>query len=402
MKLLLIDSLLSGHHLNYLKLTLTAFIADGHECDILLQKKQVTKEIESSLYNLGVKKIHLIDLKDTPEKVLKRFHWFGLQIYYFYIYRKLLPKIIKAQNIDKVWFCTIDNLFHVWGLLGSPTRKTPASGLCMQQRVGLREMGIDVQQEKYPAIKRALFLRTLKSSSLSSMCTILKPTYDYIESEFPTLKQKFFYVADPIHIPSRIPRNEALTMLGLKDETCLIVVYGSIYERKGVFDLLKAMQSKNWPLKARIIFAGKQHENTRNRILDEYASELKTAKLQVIDRFLTSEEEKAIYSITDLMWVGYSKGFAANSGVLLQAVASGIPVVGNDHGMIGDFLRKNKNVGYIVNTTNPQEIAKTVTTFTKDKWIIPEKTSKRVLAEHSKNSFQSSLVQTLTINYSIQ
>ena len=253
-----------------------------------------------------------------------------------------------------------------------------------------------VEDEKYAGIKKKLFLRSLRSGYLDSLCTILKPTCEYLERDYNALSKKLFYVPDPVKVPEKMSRHEALNLLGLSDSRCIIVIYGSIAPRKGVFELLEGIKNSSWPTAATILCAGPQRSDVEKIIEKEFGSELRSGKLQIINRFLRGLDESAVYSIADLMWVGY-RNFSGNSAVLLQSVASGIPVIGNNQGMVGVFLRQNKKSGYLIDTADPTAIARVVQSFIKEPKRVPDKLIASILDEAKEELFKSGVVNTFNI-----
>ncbi len=116
-----------------------------------------------------------------------------------------------------------------------------------------------------------------------------------------------------------------------------VLVYGAINDRKGLFELVDALAQRTDGAHApRLVIAGAQDEDTRAQ-LQRAIARLTKAPV-VLDRFISSETELDLFSVCDVVWLGY-KGHYGMSGVLVQAFRFRKPVVATADGLIGWFCR---------------------------------------------------------------
>ena len=114
-----------------------------------------------------------------------------------------------------------------------------------------------------------------------------------------------------------------------------LLVYGSITERKGIYELVHALtRLEHAPT---LIVAGEQDAGTRH-FMRNHVRSLTPAPL-VLDSFIANDVERDLFSACDAVWLGY-KGHYGMSGVLVQAYRFGKPVIATEDGLIGWFSRR--------------------------------------------------------------
>lgn len=394
MKILIVEPDMGGHHLNYLRLMSKALTEAGYTPYLL------TSGSARDIYLAHGDELNIADVEFLPERsrfcsLLQRSGWwFFRQLSLWLHLKRALPATCERFSVHKIWFSYLDAMLHVWGVMGSPApKKSDCGGLFLYQFVGFEQQGISVSG-RFQRIKERLFFKFLRRMPDSSVCTILEPVCDFVNKEQRCGVKKINYVPDPVQPPSIMERKTALRHLGIIDSDLLVVIFGFITERKGIYELLKALKSDCWPKKAKVVCAGSLHADVRNYIQDNFQEELASGHLQIIDRFLRRDEEAAVYSIADLMWTGY-KDFNANSGVLLQSVASGIPVIAKDHGMVGAFMRKHPDCGISLAVMNDRSITDTVKLFVERKMRVPTSDTEYVKNAYSEDRFREGIIKTV-------
>jgi glycosyltransferase involved in cell wall biosynthesis len=147
------------------------------------------------------------------------------------------------------------------------------------------------------------------------------------------------------------------SQLGIEPHRQVLLLFGSITERKGIYKLLEAIyllpreECKNLCLL--IVGESKLSEDlvTRNQSL----CELKP--VQVIQRyeFIVNEEIPAYFQMADIVLAVYQK-HVGMSGILLHAAVAQKPVLCSDYGLMGELTRRYR-LGITVDSENPQEIS---------------------------------------------
>ncbi|WP_338065187.1 glycosyltransferase [Trinickia diaoshuihuensis] len=228
----------------------------------------------------------------------------------------------------------LDYFLYALPFLGSPFGETPWAGITMRTTFHHRQVGVDTPARPLVnAIKAKLFARALRTSGLTTLLSI-DPTLPQWSDRTRTdsaRRASIAYLADAFPDTRAVDAATARTRLKLGPGPH-VLVYGSITERKGIRELVAALQHMAHP--PTLIVAGQQDEATRS-FLRSHARGLAPKPL-TIDDFIDSDMERDLFSACDVLWLGY-KGHYGMSGVLVQAYRFGKPVIATCEGLIGWF-----------------------------------------------------------------
>ena len=203
---------------------------------------------------------------------------------------------------------------------------------------------------------------------LDSAEVIIATTRSYAE-ESPFLKKyldKIVVIPNGINIEevtTTLTREESRINLGLPIKTKIILFFGSLVPYKGPDILLKAFKViKNEFPDVKLIFAG------RGPMLIELRDMAKKFKLEddVIFLGFVDEEKKALYYKSADIFCLPSTNMAESFGIVnLEAMASGIPLVGSNLGGIPDIIKEGEN-GLLAKPCDHQSLANALITLLKD------------------------------------
>ncbi len=163
---------------------------------------------------------------------------------------------------------------------------------------------------------------------------------DELLKRYPSSENKVSVIAhgDYRNLPSGIDKEEARSLLGLKNDLPVILFFGMIKPSKGLDTLLKAMQT----VKARLVIAGR----TRNCSIDDYASlvePLKVSEKVFMDiNYISNEKRDLYFSAADVIVLPYKKIY--QSGVLVMALSYQLPVLASDLEPNKDFVKQLKTI----------------------------------------------------------
>ena len=203
---------------------------------------------------------------------------------------------------------------------------------------------------------------------LDSAEVIIATTRSYAE-ESPFLKNyldKIVVIPNGINleeVTTNLTREESRIKLGLPLKTKIILFFGSLVPYKGPDILLKAFKiiKKEFP-EVKLIFGG------RGQMLVELQSMAKKFGLEddVIFLGFVEEEDKVLYYKSADIFSLPSTNMAESFGIVnLEAMASGIPVVGSNLGGIPDIVEDGKN-GLLAKPRDPQSLADSLLKLLKD------------------------------------
>lgn len=114
-----------------------------------------------------------------------------------------------------------------------------------------------------------------------------------------------------------------------------LLVFGVLSPYKGIEILLKAL-----PLlpEFRVVIAGATDDPAYSARLREIAAGFPPDRVRIEERFIAESEIPGLFAESTLVVLPYTR-FTSQSGVLHDAVAYGVPVVGSDLGAMGESIR---------------------------------------------------------------
>ena len=169
-------------------------------------------------------------------------------------------------------------------------------------------------------------------------------------------------VALPEAVEATLPRDEApaatRARLALEPGREMVLLFGSLDPRKGVRELLAALAQLPEPLARRVglVMAG-ESVAVQSDIAMALAGLRRRGAVQTVhlDAFVPDAEMHRLFGAASLVVLPYQR-HVGSSGVLVRAAAAGVPVLGQDYGMMGALIREH-GLGLAVDTTSPAAIA---------------------------------------------
>ncbi len=147
----------------------------------------------------------------------------------------------------------------------------------------------------------------------------------------------------------------------------LLLLFGSLDQRKGLGPVLDALSSLSEPQQSRLalVLAGRIVGSDREVILERIRSFRSKSKVQIVleDRYLDEEEIQPLIRACDLMLLTYVQ-HVGSSGVLVRAAKAGVPVLSSDYGLLGAQVSQNQ-LGVTVDATSAVAIASTL-----QRWLV--------------------------------
>jgi glycosyltransferase involved in cell wall biosynthesis len=203
---------------------------------------------------------------------------------------------------------------------------------------------------------------------LDSAEVIIATTRSYAK-ESPFLKNyldKIVVIPNGINIKevtTTLTTEESRIKLGLPLKDKIILFFGSLVQYKGPDVLLKSFKviKKEFP-EVKLIFAG------RGQMLTELQDMAKKFDLQedVIFLGFVEEDKKALYYKSADIFCLPSTNMAESFGIVnLEAMASGIPLVGSNLGGIPDIVKEGEN-GLLAKPNDYQSLANALLRLLKD------------------------------------
>lgn len=286
------------------------------------------------------------------------------EIAYWRSFRRHFAAATRDFEVDTVFVPYLDYFLYAAGLLGSPFGDVPWVGLAMRPSFHHAAMAVRSPTPHFAWAKRRLFFRLLRQPSLRALLTIDESMAAYLADRPSAAKVRF--LPSPTVLRSRATRELARSRLGLGSARQILLVYGGLTQRKGIPHLLRAMSDPAFPNTVDVVLAGKLSMPTATELASPAAGQLiAQGRIHVFDRFLDDNEESYAFSAADFVWLGYVRHYGP-SGVLAQAGAMGLPVIADDHGLIGWQTRRH-DMGLLVNVDDAHGVASAVGHLARDR-----------------------------------
>jgi glycosyltransferase involved in cell wall biosynthesis len=207
---------------------------------------------------------------------------------------------------------------------------------------------------------------------LDSTEVIIATTRSYAEQS-PFLKNyldKIVVIPNGVNIEevtTALTKEESRIKLGLPLKNKIILFFGSLVPYKGPDVLLKAFKLiKNEFHDVKLIFAG------RGQMIDELRD--MAQKFDLVDDVIflgfVEEEKKALYYKSADIFCLPSTNMAESFGIVnLEAMASGLPIVGSNLGGIPDIIKEGEN-GLLARPRDHQSLANALLSLLNDNDLI--------------------------------
>ena len=181
------------------------------------------------------------------------------------------------------------------------------------------------------------------------------------------------YLPDPVEVYPTTP-DDAATLrqhLGIEPTRRVMLVFGQLDERKGLFTLIDAFkrltpaQQANWCL----LLVGPIDEGIAPALELTLAALISQTAVQVVRHhsFVPEPGIQPYFMLSDLISTLYHRHIGM-SAVLVRAAAVAKPVLSSDYGLVGQLV-KTQRLGQVVDAENPVAIADALATFGQDSWL---------------------------------
>jgi glycosyltransferase involved in cell wall biosynthesis len=178
---------------------------------------------------------------------------------------------------------------------------------------------------------------------------------------------KVVHLADPVQPYPSIPSDLTTlkTQLGIAAQRRVFLLFGGVDGRKGIYQLLEAIELLSPEVCEQfcLLLVGQPHPTDHVNIHQKITALCETRQLQAIEhyQFIPEAEVPTYFQLADAVLAPYQR-HVGMSGILLLAAAAGKPVLSSDYGLMGELARRYQ-LGLVVDSTQPTEIAKALATL---------------------------------------
>lgn len=283
------------------------------------------------------------------------------------LWRALRTAVNDNRNFaeyDLIYCVNFDYFEKALSILGSPFGQRPFAGMMMNPKFHRSSTGLG-PRSRSDFVYQVLFQRLLGITGLASVLVVDEPFRDHCARTGLRNNAKIRLVPDVGELGELPSKEDSRAQLEIADSKFVILVFGSLTDRKGLEHLLQAV-SRLGCADVVVLAAGKPDESMQAFLDSAVAHEMaRSGQLIVRAAFLDSAGEAQVFSAADAVWLGYVGGAYGSSGVLYQAGAAGLPVIAMEEGLIG-WMTRNYQLGVTVDPTDHQRVAEEILSLKND------------------------------------
>ncbi len=247
--------------------------------------------------------------------------------------------------------------------------------------------------------KRALLRAALRNRHVSTLFSLDPFVVDHLKKFSPRIQ----VVALPDGVPANQGSSASIDLRGqyhVASDRRFAVLFGSIAERKGVFQTLEALAllSPEDQKSLGIALIGSVSPVDKDRVRHNIRRMQNETDVRIIldDRFVSDEEIQGMLGASDLLLLPYQH-HVGSSGVLVRAAMALVPVLGPDYGLVGEQIRRHE-LGLSVDTTSPSVLAESLSRWIADADTVPFNSTKAesFAKANTAEQYSETIFQTIT------
>ena len=358
MKILLIETDKEGHYISlYLKNIVKEILSRKIESLTLMTRKSIIADENYKF--LRNRKINIFYIKNIKKP--KKYNFLSLLIYqiqYYFNIKRSFDEITKNKIFDLVYVNTLDHFDKALSLFGSPFKKVNFSGFFNHIRFHLNYFKLE-RNFFLSFFYEILFIRILNNNKYLKNIFIIDEYIKTYLNKKNLDSNKLIKVNEALNtdkpVISKKKQKAFKKKYLLSNSDFIILIYGAIRKDKGIKYLINSVISNNFNKKIKIIIAGK----CDSKILEDIREFQKLSKkfnfdIIVFDYFIDNNFQNILFSVSNLVWVGYEK-YYSSSGVYYLAGHMKRPVIINNKGTLY-YLNKKYKIGIATDVTDPKKI----------------------------------------------
>lgn len=349
MAILLIDNSVAGHHASYLNGVMKGLTSTEYIICCLPVGSTLQLDADLSCKNITFEYYWLP--KKRKDNSLNRF-LYDFEIWF--IYKKIYNKWKNKIKIQEIFLPYFDPISKPFMLLGSPFKGGALRGIYMRPPVKMYETGCSWWQ-KY--LFFVVMYRILSVNGLKKLYILdVRVESEVSNNKFLLNKGKnrLSLLKDPACSGENIELDDAEAMreyFGI-DGKLVLLVFGAISKRKGVYELLDTFLKFENFLEDWVVLMVGQQDTEFEGILNSGRWNILVKKKVIlsINSFVEDKDLDIYIRMSDVVWGAYSDHLHM-SGVIVRAGMSMKPVICGDGGLIG-WYADNAKIGPKINLSS--------------------------------------------------
>lgn len=341
-KILIYDSISTGHHLDYLFYLIHQASQRTHVELILVCSEKIKKNLND--FSFPIEQFPHISFDFLSESSIETLH--RKQILFRSVNEwNLAVSFAHKHQANQLLFPFFD-YFQLGALIGSRP-KVKVSGILFRGKVA---------NKGYAFVKKTVLKLVLSKHFFDKLFVLSE---DFMENVKKTTgSNKIVYLPDPVfQFPDiSVAKNTLIKKLSIDSQKIVFLNFGYLDDRKGIIEFLEAC--KLLPTEQQqcihLILAGKIAPNLLPKV-QQLIEELPHISISPLFAYHLPEESQALFEISDWTLVLYPK-FLGSSSVLIRSAMANKPVLGNNIGTIGHQIKEH-SLGIAIDPSNRAAIA---------------------------------------------
>jgi len=357
---LILEVVLSGHHSVWLDKIAKIFLRNKYRVTIAILKDFENNTIFSDLKSEFSESFDLVSYAHPQFVKLPMLSYWQNDFKLRKSFGNIYKKVNNSRKIDYVFLPYLDYCINSIAILGSPFGITKFGGISHHLDIGhLTSVEFPPARSKVYLLKQYLYIKLLESKKVNCILTQDELLHNFIYKQYPAIRKKLLYIPDPVDLPTTNYTKASIRMdLSIPKSAIVVLVYGSISDRKGLDVLVNALLKKSLS-KVHVLLVGKQQESidkiTKSK---EFNNLLQDKRMHIINEFVGIELQYQVFLAADIVWLGY-RNFYASSGVLSLAANTNNLILGTRDGLIG-WYTKEKKLGEVFNVNDINSVTSAI------------------------------------------
>jgi D-inositol-3-phosphate glycosyltransferase len=221
-----------------------------------------------------------------------------------------------------------------------------------------RKIKLVYHQAMQLGVSKKDFLHTLRFKRIDAWVSTLNYMQQQVvtQTRFPAERLHVIPLGSSVDGTSTLSKEDVRATMNLPNEKFIVGVVGRLDEKKGQLDVIEAIpQLKNSEKSMHVVFVGDQTKNETDEYVQKLNNTIAQEQLQEIVSFLPHQSNmQQLYGAFDLVIVpSWDETFGT---VTIEAMASGVPVIGSNTGGTAEIL---ENEQFLFHANDPSSLGLT-------------------------------------------
>jgi len=257
-------------------------------------------------------------------------------------------------------------------------------------------MGVIAPTPAASPLREWLFRRMLKQRTLAKLLSIDPTLIEFASRQGAPEFKKIYYLPDPSDVLPPVSKFHARESLGIPPDCKVVLVYGSLTERKGIVNLIRAMCRADCPDSVHLLLAGTSDDHVKALLEGPPATSLVASnRLHIVAGYVPENRVPQLVYACDAVWIGYLE-FYTMSNVLVLASRHMLPCITSREGIVG-YLSRMHGFGIAVDPRSELSIVEVLQRLARGDASVAHaaETASAAFSQHSYTEFYRVIGETI-------